>query len=271
MSRIRSIYPGQWTDEDFVVLSAFARLLALAIRNEADDNGVFEWKPLQIKVRLFPVDSVDVGALLAELEEHRHIASYQAEGRRYGVIRNFARFNKPRRPSALYPMPEGGQVPDEFLVTSQNARRPEPEEDERQTQLDLAPELNVSAAETGFPTSADNVRPYLVSRNSNTPLSPPEAGGRRLRGQRRRWSTPPPSDDFPACAAHGPDYGPGGASGISWEAAVNDFFKARAEGKRAFWAPFWQGAPPEQPGCYAPPEIVERVRERWLGRAAFSV
>jgi hypothetical protein len=265
MSRIRSIYPGQWTDEDFVVLSAFARLLTLAIRNEADDNGVFEWKPLQIKVRLFPVDAVDVGALLAELEEHRHIASYQAEGRRYGVIRNFARFNKPRRPSALYPMPEGGQVPDEFLAASPNVARSSPEDDERQNQLELEPEPADSAAKIKFPTSADNVRPYLVTRNSNTPLSPPGAGGRRLRAQRGKWSTPPPPGDFPACSAHGPDYGPSGGNGISWETAVNDFFKARSEGMRPFWAPFWQGAPPDKPGCYAPPDIVKRARERWLG------
>ena len=34
---------------------------------ESDDAGVFEWKPLQIKMRIFPADAVDVAAMLAEL------------------------------------------------------------------------------------------------------------------------------------------------------------------------------------------------------------
>ena len=74
MARIRSIHPGQWTDEDFVSLSPFARLLAIALRNEADDQGVFEWKPVTIKIKLFPADNVDVPALLDELVAARQIA-----------------------------------------------------------------------------------------------------------------------------------------------------------------------------------------------------
>ena len=31
MARIRSLHPGQWTDEAFVQCSAFARLLALGL------------------------------------------------------------------------------------------------------------------------------------------------------------------------------------------------------------------------------------------------
>lgn len=172
MSRIRSIYPGQWTDEDFIVLSSFARLLALSIRNEADDNGVFEWKPLQLKMRLFPADQVDVGALLGELEDHRHVAGYQTRGRRYGVIRNFSRWQRPRRSSAMFPMPEQGQVDDEFLVTQPNAGVEAPQPDERQSSLELE-EADVESAgnarETGFPTKADNVRldedRYVVPEN----------------------------------------------------------------------------------------------------------
>ena len=69
MSRIRSIHPGLWTDDSFMSLSAFARLLYIGLLNEAWDDGVFEWKPLTIKARIFPVDSVDVPALLDELVE----------------------------------------------------------------------------------------------------------------------------------------------------------------------------------------------------------
>lgn len=33
-----------------------------------DDQGVFDWKPVTLKARIFPADNVDVAAVLAELE-----------------------------------------------------------------------------------------------------------------------------------------------------------------------------------------------------------
>lgn len=103
MARIRSTHPGQWTDEDFVTLSSFARLLCLAIRNEADDYGCFEWKPVRIKMRLLPMDNVDIEELLAELVNGNHVMSYEIKGRKYGVIRNFCLFQKPKKPNSFCP------------------------------------------------------------------------------------------------------------------------------------------------------------------------
>lgn len=105
VARIRSIHPGQWTDEDFVSVSAFARLLALGVRNEADDQGIFEWKPTTLKMRLLPADNVDVVALLSELERANIIKRYSAEGREYGAIRNFKRYQRPKKPNSLHPIP----------------------------------------------------------------------------------------------------------------------------------------------------------------------
>lgn len=105
MARIRSQHPGQWTDEDFVQCSPYARLLALAIRNEADDQGVFEWKPVTIKMRLFPADDVDIEALLAELIAFNQIKEYEHGGRKYGVIRNFVRYQRPKKPNPVYFLP----------------------------------------------------------------------------------------------------------------------------------------------------------------------
>lgn len=104
MSRIRSIHPGQWTDEDFVSLSYPARLLAIGLRNEADDNGVFEWKPIGIKMRLFPADNVDVAKLLDELQNGNAVKRFEVEGRAYGAIRNFRVYQSPRFPKADYPI-----------------------------------------------------------------------------------------------------------------------------------------------------------------------
>ena len=105
MSRIRSIHPGFFTDEDLVQVSSFARLLFLGLGVEADDKGVFVWKPTTIKMRLFPADAVDVDTLLTELVSIDAIAAYEFDGRKYGVIRNFRKFQRPKSPNDIHPMP----------------------------------------------------------------------------------------------------------------------------------------------------------------------
>ena len=114
MSRIRSIYPEQWTDEDFVTCSPLARLLAIAIRNEADDNGVFEWKPIAIKMRLLPADDCDVSALLGELVSTNQVYRFEVNGKKFGAIRNFTTFQKPKTPKYKYPepppFPQNGEI-----------------------------------------------------------------------------------------------------------------------------------------------------------------
>ena len=107
MARIRSLHPGQWTDEAFVQCSAFARLLALGLRNEADDQGIFEWKPTTLKMRLFPADSVDVVALLVELEQSGQIRRFEVAEKAFGAIRNFRKWQRPEKPKVMYEMPDG--------------------------------------------------------------------------------------------------------------------------------------------------------------------
>lgn len=99
MSRIRSIHPGLWTDDAFMSLSALARLLYIGLLNEAWDDGVFEWKPLTIKARIFPADNVDVPALLEELKSADKIAERDDE-KHYGLIRNFRDYQRPKKPNS---------------------------------------------------------------------------------------------------------------------------------------------------------------------------
>ena len=68
MSRIRSVHPGLFTDEAFVGVSMAARVLLIGIWTEAWDDGVFEWKPITLKMKIFPADAVDTGALLEDME-----------------------------------------------------------------------------------------------------------------------------------------------------------------------------------------------------------
>lgn len=104
MSRIRSVHPGFFTDESLVSVSAFARLLFIGLGIEADDKGAFEWKPLTLKMKIFPADTVDVSTLLEELTRVNAIMFYEMGGRKYGAIRNFRKFQRPKTPNDLYPV-----------------------------------------------------------------------------------------------------------------------------------------------------------------------
>lgn len=103
MSRIRSVHPGFFTDEDLVAVSLGARLLFIGLGVEADDKGVFVWKPLTIKMRVFPADNVDVAEMLAELVGIGAVRQFEAEGKTYGAIRNFRKFQKPKTPNDIHP------------------------------------------------------------------------------------------------------------------------------------------------------------------------
>jgi hypothetical protein len=98
MARIRSIHPTLFTDEAFASLSMPARVLLLGLWTEADDQGIFDWKPITLKMRILPVDSVDVAALLAELERADVIRKFQQDGKTLGAVRNFCKFQKPKTP-----------------------------------------------------------------------------------------------------------------------------------------------------------------------------
>jgi hypothetical protein len=100
MSRIRSIHPGLWTDDAFMGLSPFARLLFIGLWTEAFDDGVFEWKPRTIKARIFPGDNVNVEELLAELVDAGCVREGGGIGPIYGLIRNFRHFQRPKKPNS---------------------------------------------------------------------------------------------------------------------------------------------------------------------------
>lgn len=98
VARIRSIHPGLFTDEAFASLSMPARVLLLGLWTEADDQGIFDWKPITIKMRIMPVDNVDVPALMAELERADVIRKFDQDSKPLGAIRNFCKYQKPKTP-----------------------------------------------------------------------------------------------------------------------------------------------------------------------------
>ena len=139
MARIRSIHPALFTDEAFASLSMAARVLLIGLWTEADDQGVFDWKPVTLKMRVMPVDNVSVPGLLAELEANNVVKSFDEDGRQFGAIRNFCKFQRPKTPkyrgiksdeirdyvASAYSVSETtGSKPDQF---PQKAERTEPE------------------------------------------------------------------------------------------------------------------------------------------------
>lgn len=125
MARIRSIHPGLFTDEAFMSASAHARLLIIGIWTEAWDDGVFEWKPLTLKAKLFPVDNVDMVGLLDELVSLDFVKPFET-GKRYGAIRNFQKYQRPKKPNSSGVLPESlasyvGQVPNQFPTSSEKS------------------------------------------------------------------------------------------------------------------------------------------------------
>lgn len=127
MSRIRSVHPGFFTDEDIVSVSMAARMLFLGLGVEADDKGIFEWKPLTIKMRIFPADSIDVTPLLAELEAAGKILGYEIGEKRFGAISNFAKYQRPKSPNDIHP------ATDQALEFTGHSQAKIPQKGERET------------------------------------------------------------------------------------------------------------------------------------------
>lgn len=105
MSRIRSVHPGLFTDEAFVCLSDAAQIFFIGLWTECDDQGAFEWKPVQLRLKLRGNRDGGVEPILAELEAAKCICAYEHKGRKYGLVRNFQRFQRPKKPNSVHFIP----------------------------------------------------------------------------------------------------------------------------------------------------------------------
>jgi len=99
MARIRSVHPSLWTDEDFVQMSVVARLFLIGLWNEADDYGIFEWKPFRLKMRLSPADNIDAASVMEEIKGAGFVVHIERDGKPYGVIKKFRKYQRPQKPS----------------------------------------------------------------------------------------------------------------------------------------------------------------------------
>jgi len=137
MARIRSLHPGLFTDEAYMSLSMAARVLITGIWTEADDNGVFQWKPITLKARILPADNVDVPSLLAELARHDFINRFEHGGSVYGAVRNFRVYQRPKKPNYRFVLPDElrhyvGLKVDEFPTGGEKPPQMEGREEEEE-------------------------------------------------------------------------------------------------------------------------------------------
>lgn len=111
MARIRSIHPGLTSDEAYMSMSMVAKAAWTPLWMQCDDHGIFDWKPIVLKALIFPADNVDFAAVLAELERLDCVRSLEIDGKKYGMVRNFARYQRPKNPS--YRHFKEGEIPTE--------------------------------------------------------------------------------------------------------------------------------------------------------------
>lgn len=124
MARIRTIKPEFYTSEDVISLSAFARLLFIALWLEADREGRFVWKPITFKMRYFPVDNIDIDALCNELLDRKLVELYD-EGLAW--IPKFAKHQRvnPREAASILPDPALVHAPKPTRGTKEMHASPE--------------------------------------------------------------------------------------------------------------------------------------------------
>lgn len=106
MARIRSVHPGLFSDDEFVRLSLGAQMFYIGILTECDDQGVFEWKPMTLKIRLRGGRDGDVEPLLEELVAGDFIKQFQKDNKLYGAVRNFRKYQRPKKPTCVHPLPQ---------------------------------------------------------------------------------------------------------------------------------------------------------------------
>jgi hypothetical protein len=94
MSRIRTIKPEFWRDEELSTVSPEAALLAIGLLNHADDEGYFNANPKLIEADVFPLRDLSrsTTVLITELAEIGYLELFKgSDGKQYGHIRNFSK------------------------------------------------------------------------------------------------------------------------------------------------------------------------------------
>lgn len=112
MSRIRTIKPGFFLNEELAELEPIVRLLFIGLWTQADREGRLLDRPKRIKAELFPYDEIDINSALNQLRDKRFIVRYTTNdpanhAKQLSIIQivKFANHQNPhhREPESLIP------------------------------------------------------------------------------------------------------------------------------------------------------------------------
>lgn len=105
MARARNIKPGFFKNADLVELPFETRLLFAGLWTLADRAGRLEDRPKQIKMELFPADTLDIDEMLNGLQQWGFVKRYEVDGRRLIQIVNFSKHQNPHRDEKVSSLP----------------------------------------------------------------------------------------------------------------------------------------------------------------------
>jgi hypothetical protein len=112
VSRLRTIKPGFFFDDQLSECDPLARLLYAGMWTIADREGRLEDRPKRIKAECLPFDDCDVDVLLDQLERRGFITRYTAGEARYIAIPTWAKHPHPhvKEPASVIPAPDEYQL-----------------------------------------------------------------------------------------------------------------------------------------------------------------
>jgi hypothetical protein len=229
MARIRSVHPGLFTDEAFMSASPLARLLMIGLWTEAWDDGVFEWKPIVIKARLFPADACDVVALLDELSALHVIKRVERSGKAWGLIRNFRKFQRPKKPNS-----SGIAIADDVEFLGPDHVSSEPVPNQFRTSSEILPQME----DGGWRMEEKKKEKPSVLERAEKPAPTPRKVSTKARGNRLDESWSPSDVDRQSAIAEGMP-----PSEVDRTAArFRDYWlsKPGAAGVKLDWAATWR-------------------------------
>lgn len=130
----RIIRESALTSRSLDLLSDGAERMFWRLTIVADDHGRFDANPQVLKAKCFPlkVDTLKSQAVtrwLSELEQARSVGLYQIEGREYGVLLNWFKYQRPRASKSKFPDPPAdcGKLPQNAAPCGQTPPYPREE------------------------------------------------------------------------------------------------------------------------------------------------
>ena len=113
MPRSRIVNPEFFLHEGLGRCTPHARLLFIALWTQADREGRLRWLPLRIHGETFPHEpSLNISALAAELVEAGTFTLYEHEGRIFGQVTKFTKWQNPHRNESHSKLPPPPDEPD---------------------------------------------------------------------------------------------------------------------------------------------------------------